>query len=93
MYPKVLQKADIPINQPGTCLTENFICFGNADISIDHGDSGGPLMIKRNGNLYQIGISSGSGGVGKPFFKNQIINDNCHNFRLGYPNFGLLWMA
>ncbi len=69
----ILQKADVPQFNQALCdknysessrgearVDENMICAGYAKIKKDscNGDSGGPLLMKRDGQLYQTGIVS-----------------------------------
>ena len=46
------------------------ICAGNFLQRIDHGDSGGPLLYRRNNTIYQIGLAefilTSIDNVGKP---------------------------
>ncbi|ACA87857.1 S1 family peptidase [Shewanella woodyi] len=68
---KILQKADVPqFNQAlcnknyqelvGSRVNEFMICAGYAKIKKDscNGDSGGPLFMKKGGELYQTGVVS-----------------------------------
>uniref|UniRef100_A0A914PQD8 Peptidase S1 domain-containing protein n=1 Tax=Panagrolaimus davidi TaxID=227884 RepID=A0A914PQD8_9BILA len=57
--PEVLQNATVPVhvNAP---VKSTVIATANLEKHSDHGDSGGPLMIERNGKIYQIGVASQS---------------------------------
>uniref|UniRef100_A0A914P3Q3 Peptidase S1 domain-containing protein n=1 Tax=Panagrolaimus davidi TaxID=227884 RepID=A0A914P3Q3_9BILA len=55
--PEVLQNATVPVhvNAP---VKSSVIATASVERHSDHGDSGGPLMIERNGKIYQIGVAS-----------------------------------
>uniref|UniRef100_A0A914QQH2 Peptidase S1 domain-containing protein n=1 Tax=Panagrolaimus davidi TaxID=227884 RepID=A0A914QQH2_9BILA len=58
-YPTILQNVTLPIHPPIDCLQPSFVlCTISHESYTYYGDSGGPLMIERNGKLYQIGITS-----------------------------------
>lgn len=58
----VLYNATVPIYE---CMNGNrhgsaqHLCAGIFNRKATFGDSGGPLMIVRNGTIYQIGVTSG----------------------------------
>uniref|UniRef100_A0A914PB74 Peptidase S1 domain-containing protein n=1 Tax=Panagrolaimus davidi TaxID=227884 RepID=A0A914PB74_9BILA len=63
--PKTLLNATVAVFPTSECTPlkiATLICTGVPDLKADHGDSGGPLMLERNGKFYQIGITS----VGPP---------------------------
>uniref|UniRef100_A0A914PP16 Peptidase S1 domain-containing protein n=1 Tax=Panagrolaimus davidi TaxID=227884 RepID=A0A914PP16_9BILA len=58
--PNVLQNVTLPIRSPRDCGTmSTLLCTISHESYTYYGDSGGPLMIERNGKFYQIGITSG----------------------------------
>uniref|UniRef100_A0A914Q6H8 Peptidase S1 domain-containing protein n=1 Tax=Panagrolaimus davidi TaxID=227884 RepID=A0A914Q6H8_9BILA len=61
--PAVLQNTTVPIriNFPGVPST--VIAAGKYETYAYSGDSGGPLMIERNGKIYQIGIASSAAAL------------------------------
>ncbi len=71
-----LHEADLPIVPLDECrrimgsnnITDNMICAGYRDGGVDSclGDSGGPLLVLRDGRYEQIGIVSFGDGCAKP---------------------------
>uniref|UniRef100_A0A914P6D8 Peptidase S1 domain-containing protein n=1 Tax=Panagrolaimus davidi TaxID=227884 RepID=A0A914P6D8_9BILA len=58
--PKTLLNATVAVTATLDCIfpIPTLICTGIPDLKADRGDSGGPLMLERNGKFYQIGITS-----------------------------------
>uniref|UniRef100_A0AC34FDD1 Peptidase S1 domain-containing protein n=1 Tax=Panagrolaimus sp. ES5 TaxID=591445 RepID=A0AC34FDD1_9BILA len=56
--PRVLQNATVPIHLNCPRTPSTLICAGTCVRHADSGDSGGPLMFERNGNVYQVGVLS-----------------------------------
>jgi secreted trypsin-like serine protease len=71
-----LHEADVPIVSLDACekamgrnnITRNMLCAGYKDGGVDScvGDSGGPLMVVRDGEYRQVGIVSFGDGCAKP---------------------------
>jgi secreted trypsin-like serine protease len=60
-YPPLLQEAALPIVTPDNCKSPGVICVGDISLTphnICIGDSGGPLLVTRDGVTRQAGIAS-----------------------------------
>ena len=53
---------------PNSSLDRKHICAGNGDTDACTGDSGGPLLVERNGRWTVIGVTSFGVGCGSDVF-------------------------
>uniref|UniRef100_A0AC34FDN2 Peptidase S1 domain-containing protein n=1 Tax=Panagrolaimus sp. ES5 TaxID=591445 RepID=A0AC34FDN2_9BILA len=57
--PTVLQNVTVPVHMNCTpSITSKVICTATNERFADSGDSGGPLILQRNGEYYQVGVTS-----------------------------------